>query len=356
MNNFLQTAIFTISEFTFTIESLLTLLSVLILARVVIYASGIILERYFDKKHLDRGAIGSILRFLRYTVYFLAVYYALKLIAFDYHGVTETVLFKIGDNTITFGDVFVVVVVLLIARLMSLILNPVVVGYLKGKKVDPGRMFAIVTFLRYLLYLLAVLIAFNLIDFRLTSIIGGLVGLLVGIGLGLQHTFTDWFSGIILLVEASVEVGDIIQLENEVVRVKVIGIRSSKVETRDGVVIIVPNTQLVGNKVINWSNNHRPTRFQVNVGVSYSSDIKLVTEILLNVAKQHISVLKEPPPIVFFNDFGSSSLDFILYFYSNDFFYIEKVKSEIRYQIAEKFRENNVVIPFPQRDVWMRSE
>ena len=356
MNSILQTVLFYVAGFPFTIDSVLTIIAVLILARSMVYLVGLVLENYFERNDLELTSIENILRFLRYTLYIISVFLAFNIIGFDYNSVLDTRLFPIKENYyLTIGKVLTIVLILVVARLISYVFNPIITGYLKRKKVDPGRQYAIIQFLRYLLYLVAFLVGFYLIDLKLTMVWGGLVGLLVGIGLGLQQTFNDWFSGLLILLEASVEVGDVLQLETDIVQVKSIGIRSSKVETRDGVVVIVPNSKLVVNSVVNWSNNHRPTRFEIRVGVSYSSDIKLVTEVLLSTAKSHISILKEPPPLVMFKDFGSSSLDFVLYFYSNDFFYIEKVKSDLRYNIVDKFRENDIEIPFPQRDVWMRS-
>ena len=355
MEAILDTILFYIGDYPFTIDSLLSIIAVMILARSLVYLVGTMLETYFKRNNLDIESIDNILRLMRYTLYFFSIFIALNIINLDYTPFLESELFKISDKySFTLGKLITLIVILVLARLISFIFNPIVRQYLKGKKVDPGREYAIITFLRYSLYTFAFILGFYLIDLKLTLVASGIVGLVVGIGLGLQQTFNDWFSGLLILLEASVEVGDIIYFNDDMVKVKSIGIRSSKVEDRNGVIIIVPNSKLVVNSVVNWSNNHAPTRFAIKVGVSYGSDIKLVTNLLLEVANEHLSVLKEPPPIVFFNDFGSSSLDFILYFYSNDFFYIEKVKSELRYKITQKFREKDVEIPFPQRDIWIR--
>ena len=118
--------------------------------------------------------------------------------------------------------------------------------------------------------------------------------------------------------------------------------------------MIVPNSKLVVNNVINWSHYDDKVRFKVSVGVAYGTDTALVKSILLETAKEHSFVLKYPSPFVRFTDFGSSSLDFELLFYSKNFTIIEDVKSDIRFEIDRKFRESNIEIPFPQRDVWVR--
>ena len=225
--------------------------------------------------------------------------------------------------------------------------------YRKG--IDIGRQFAIYTFIKYILYTGALLWSLSMIGIHLSVLWAGAAALLVGIGLGLQQTFNDLVSGIILLIEGTVDVGDVIIVDGLVGTVKSIGIRTSKVDTRDEISIIIPNSKLVVDNVVNLSHNKNPTRFIIKVGVAYASDVKLVTSLLLQAAKDNKAVLSNPPPRVQFKDFGNSSLDFELLFFSNEFLGIEFIKSEIRYKITELFRKNNVEIPFPQRDLWLRN-
>ena len=195
----------------------------------------------------------------------------------------------------------------------------------------------------------------ELLGVRLSVLLAGSAALLVGIGLGLQDSFKDVVSGLIILGEGTIEVGDIVIVDNLVARVKKIGLRTSRVETRDEASIIIPNSRLVVNNVTNWSHNQEPTRFQVTVGVAYGSDVRLVEKLLLQVAAEHPAVLAEPKARVEFQAFGNSSLDFILHFFSNEYMGIEFVKSDIRYAINDVFRANQVTIPFPQRDLWVRN-
>ena len=188
-----------------------------------------------------------------------------------------------------------------------------------------------------------------------TALVAGGAALLVGIGLGLQQTFNDLISGVILLIDGTVEVGDVIKVDGLIGTVQKITIRTTHIQTRDTVIQIIPNSKLVNENVINWSHNRVPTRFQVNVGVSYASDINLVTSLILQAANDLPKILKKPAPSVQFIDFGNSSLDFQLHFYSNEYLKIEYLKSDVRYKIMELFRDNGIEIPFPQQDLWIRN-
>ena len=177
---------------------------------------------------------------------------------------------------------------------------------------------------------------------------------MVGVGLGLQQTFNDLLSGILLLFERTVEVGHMVKIGEMVGTVKGIGLRTSIIETRENVTVIVPNSKLVTDAVINWSHQDEKVRFIVAVGVAYGSDTEKVKNILLETARDNIYVIRKPAPSVRFVNFGDSSLDFQLLIWSRNFIVIEDIKSDIRFEIDRKFREEGIVIPFPQRDVWMR--
>lgn len=261
-----------------------------------------------------------------------------------------------GHYSLNLIQVITAALVLIGARILAGFISRVFLRrFFKKRQIDIGRQYATTQILKYVIYTLALLGALQALGVQLSLLWGGAAALLVGIGLGLQQTFNDLISGIILLSEGTVEVGDIVKLDGIVGRVKSIGIRTSKVETRDEISIIIPNSKLVVDNVINWSHNEYPTRFQIGVGVSYSSDIQLVTNILMRIAEEHKDVLIEPPPKVEFKDFGASSLDFRLHFFSNEYFKIEFVKSDMRRQILTLFREHNIEIPFPQRDLWVRN-
>ena len=140
-------------------------------------------------------------------------------------------------------------------------------------------------------------------------------------------------------------------MDDEIGKVKEINFRTTKIETRDNIILVIPNSTFIDHKVINWSHIQKRTRFNVQVGVAYGSDVRLVERLLLECAYANTDVSKMPKPFVRFNDFGDSSLDFQLYFWTDKAFVVENIKSDLRFAIDKIFRENKVQIPFPQRDV-----
>lgn len=265
-----------------------------------------------------------------------------------------------GENNIphqfTPNRILIIVLIFLIAQMIVWVLTQVVLyGLYKNRNLDQGTQFAINQLLKYVVFSAAVIVAIQSLGVDMTLILGGAAALLVGIGLGLQQTFNDFFSGLVLLFERSVSVGDIMDVGGEVGAVKKIGLRSSIIETRGNVSIIVPNSKLVNDSVKNWSHFVDHGRFQVDIGVAYGSDTALVKKLLLTVVSEHRSILDYPVPFVRFNQFADSSLNFSVYFFSDRFMIIEDLKSDIRFEIDAVFREHNIQIPFPQRDVWMRN-
>ena len=271
--------------------------------------------------------------------------------------VLEYHILDIGNYSLSIYNVLAVLLILVVARLITSNLAK----YLRkriSQKEDPsdGRSLALVQIGKYVIYLLALLFAFRSVGIDLTPILIGSSALFVGLGFGLQDAFKDFISGLILLFEGNMVIGDIIEFENGILAtVKEINFRTSKVRTRDGIVIFVPNSQLTNNRVINWTNSNVLTRFHVGVGISYGSDTQLVEKILLEVANEDKSVSSKIKPFVRFIDFGDSSLDFEIHFWSEEVWRIEFIKSRMRFAIDKKFREHNVTIPFPQRDLHLRS-
>ncbi|MEM1214309.1 MAG: mechanosensitive ion channel domain-containing protein [Bacteroidota bacterium] len=263
-----------------------------------------------------------------------------------------------ADSTglvINLHDLLGAVLILFITRLAiwiftELLLFPIY----KRNSINVGSQYAINRLLTYLVFTLAIIGALQYVGVNLTVLTGGAAALLVGIGLGLQQTFNDLICGIILLFERTVEVGDMVDVNGLIGKVRKIGIRTSLVETMSNVSVIVPNSKLVGDNVVNWSHFDAKARFTVEVGVAYGSDTALVKQILLDVASEHKKIVRRPAPFVRFTNFGDSSLDFQILFWCRDLPNIEDVKSDLRFGIDAAFREHDVTIPFPQRDVWMR--
>lgn len=216
-------------------------------------------------------------------------------------------------------------------------------------KIDLAKKYSLYRLVRYFVIFLSLIVGLQLFGFNLSVLVAGSAALLVGVGLGLQYLFSDFMSGIILLIDSSIKVNDIIQIKDIVCIVKEINLRTTTVLTRDDKYIILPNTDLTRNQLINWTHSERSSRFEVTIGVDYSSDIKKVMQLLKEAVDSHPEVLKKPTSFIRFTDFGDSSLNFSIIFWSQELFRVENIKSEIRIKIFELFAENNITIPFPQR-------
>ena len=258
--------------------------------------------------------------------------------------------------SLSLSDVLAALLTLFIARLAAWITTEIVLySYYKRIQVDAGSQYALNQIAKYIIYVIAILVALHQLGINTNLVLGGLAALLVGIGLGLQQTFNDFFSGLILLFERSVEVKDVLSVDGMIGKVRKIGVRASHVETRDNLTVVVPNSKLVSNNVINWSHQDSKARFFIMVPVPYGIDTSMIREILLKVAKNSPYVLEYPSPFIRLVDFADSSLNIELHFWSSSFMIIEDVKSDLRLQANERLLEAGVKIPFPQRDVWIKS-
>jgi small-conductance mechanosensitive channel len=227
---------------------------------------------------------------------------------------------------------------------------------LKYSAFDRGQKFAIERISGYFIFTLGLLIGLQSQGINLTTLalLGGTIG--IGIGLGLQTIAKNFASGLILLFENPVKVGDRVQLEDLLGDVIHIGGRATWVRTNDNVVIIVPNSEFIESRVTNWTANDRRVRIPVALGVSYGSDPAQVREVLLDVARKHPDVLREPAPDVVFRGFGDSSLDFELRVWTVKQVQTPQVmRSELYFSIFDTFRQHDIEIPFPQRDLHLRS-
>ena len=271
--------------------------------------------------------------------------------------VLEFELISLGDYHLSFYNILIVVFIFLIIKIVLRALEKLVKRNVSGKEwISDSKQHAIFQIGKYIIYMLGFIFAVKSVGFDITPLLIGSSALFVGLGFGLQDAFKDFISGLILLFEGDVVIGDVIEFENGLVAVvKRIKLRTSKVRTRDGIVMLIPNSQLINNRVINWSNSSVLTRFHIAVGVEYGSDVELVEQLLLEVAREDEAVSNRVQSFVKFADFGSSSLDFELYFWSEEVWKIEFIRSRMRFAIDKKFRANNVNIPFPQRDLHIRS-
>lgn len=265
-------------------------------------------------------------------------------------------IFRFKEHYLTIFELLSVFAIILITKLIIWILRKVVFRESKLKKHDADSSFALFQLIKYVIWVFAIVYMLEAIGIDFSIILAGSAAMLVGIGLGLQQTFNDILSGVILLIEKSVKVNDILEIDGDIVKLQEIGMRTSKGVNRRKIIVIIPNSLITTNKVINWSHQTQKTLFSINVGVAYESDVDLVIDILEKSAMEHPEISESDLLDARLVEFGPSSLDFKLLFYSQKIFNIEKIRSDIRKIINRKFIENKISIPFPQMDMHLISE
>ncbi|MCU4155497.1 mechanosensitive ion channel [Carboxylicivirga sp. A043] len=264
-------------------------------------------------------------------------------------------LISFGSYHIKVYSVIIIIVVAIATKILLWLLKKALIQKRLFNKLDDGTAYALLQIIKYIIWTFAIAFFLETLGVKVTILIAGSAALLVGVGLGLQQTFNDIISGIILLSERSIKLGDILQIDGDVVKVQEIGLRTSKGLNRDDIAVIIPNSLITTNKVINWSHQSKNTRFKINIGVSYGSDIQLVCDTLEKSVFEHPGIHHKHLVEARLLDFGSSSLDFQVLFYSENIFEIEKVKSDIRKIIYRRLAENHIIIPFPQLDLHVKS-
>jgi small-conductance mechanosensitive channel len=275
----------------------------------------------------------------------------------DFFRLLDEPLFHLGSTDITLLTIFtllfsLILLIIISSRLAKLLERKILPKYIHNS----GLVKSIATIIKYVILLLGFIIIFQSAGLNLSalSVLAGAIG--VGIGFGLQNIANNFISGLIILFERPIKVGDRIEVGDIVGNVHTISGRSTTVITNDNISVIVPNSQFIDGTVINWSHNDDKARFRFPFGVSYKEDPEVVKRLVLEVAKIHPGVLQSPPPDVLFEGYGDSSLDFILVVWTSDFINKPPVlKSELYYAIFKKFKDHNVEIPFPQRDLHLRS-
>lgn len=221
----------------------------------------------------------------------------------------------------------------------------------KLEETDKLKFISVFKFIKYIVYIIVIFTVLSLAGINVTPFLAASAALFIGLGLALQELFQDVIGGIFIIVDKSLLVGDIVEIEGRVGRVIEIKLRTTRLVTRDDKIIIIPNHKFISNSIYNYTQNRKTTRESVKVGVAYGSETAKVQELLLASVSGQKGVLKSPKPFVLFEDFGDSALLFGVYFYVSDSFIDPFIKSDIRFRIDGLFREQNISIPFPQRDV-----
>lgn len=343
--------LFTRGDFILRVSNLFEGVLILQIARLLDRTFSRVLANTYYKSHPEEIAESGTQtnkkagKTIQYIVYTVALLYGIRTLRFDYQR-------EVAGVNLSFSNILVGILIILIARLLIYIFTQIVMdGYYKRQKINLGSQYAINQLIKYVIFIIASLLVLDNIGIEMTVLWGGAAALLVGLGLGLQQTFMDLVSGLILLFERSVEVSDVVQVDGLVGTITQIGLRTSNLRTQDNISIIIPNSKLTVDNVINWSHFADNVRFNIAVGVAYGSDTRKVKKTLIAVANDNPHILKTPGPFVRFVNFGDSSLDLELHFWTKNLLLAEDIKSDLRFSINDAFEENNIEIPFPQRVV-----
>ena len=267
-------------------------------------------------------------------------------------------LFTLGESTpITLQGIFYFLIsILLLIYLTDKFHKKIVARILARSNIDVGVSDSIGTIFRYVVITIGLFVIIQTAGIDLTALgfIAGALG--VGIGFGLQDVTNNFLSGLIILFERPIKVGDRIDVGDISGDVVKIAARATTIVTNDNISIIIPNSEFISQRVINWSHNDRRIRFNYPVGVSYNENPRIVRKLLLEVAKENNAVLKHPPPDILFQEFADSALIFNLRVWTYEYTDRPNVlKSQLYYAIFKKFYDNNISIPFPQRDLHFKT-
>ncbi|WP_316862973.1 DUF3772 domain-containing protein [uncultured Cohaesibacter sp.] len=302
--------------------------------------------------------LNGVLRVLLYVGAALMVFTPWGVESDDFLTALKNAVFsiKLGDLTISPINILGALVVFIIAiALLKSVERWIEQRWLPATNLDTGLKSSIETSLGYLGFIIAAMLAFSYMGIDLSNIALVAGALSVGIGFGLQSIVNNFVSGLILLVERPIKTGDWVVVGSDQGYVKKISVRATKIETFDRATVVVPNSELISNRMMNWMHNGSIGRIIIPVGVSYDANPEQIREILMKAAEESEFVTSYPAPIVYFMDFGASSLDFELRCYIHDINSSLAAKSALRFEIFRTLKEANIEIPFPQRDVHVRS-
>lgn len=267
----------------------------------------------------------------------------------------EFELISIGENVIRVYSLVSILIIFILTKVILWLIKRAFYRKNRFHKIDTRDTYALFQIIKYVIWVIATGFMLEALGIKITVLIAGSAALLVGIGLGLQQTFNDVISGIILLSEKSIRIDDVLDIDGVVIKIQSIGIRTSKGINTDEISMIIPNSLITTNKVINWSHQSEKARFRIDIGVSYGSDVDLVIKILEESVLEHSDVYDNKLIEARLINFGASSLDFQVLFYSENIFSIGKVKSDIRRIIYRNLAIQNITIPFPQMDLHLKS-
>lgn len=255
-------------------------------------------------------------------------------------------VFTLGKYTLSVYEILAAALIIVIGIFISRMVKKLIY---RSNKIDVGKKFAFSQIFHYVIIIFSFFLMMKSLGVNISPILVGSGALLVGIGLGLQGLFLDFVSGVIILFDRTVKVGDIVDIDGNIGEVEDIRMRTTAILTRDNKNMIFPNSLLTKEKLINFSHNDNIVRFQVDIGVHYDSDVELVEKLLIEAAKENKDISQSKEPFVWLEEFAESSLNFSLYYYSRNLFSAPRIRNEVRKAILKNFRQNGINIPYPIR-------
>lgn len=336
-----------------------------ILLRRVIHKN---LKRLLSNQNiLVEGRKATMLRLLSQSIYLLTFYACIHSFSFNNQDVSfENFLsydiIKIKSIKISIAHILGILFVIFGAKMLVNFMKLYFIRRVKGRKdLDPGSEFVYIQVTKYIIYVISFILCLQILEVNFSVLLGGSAALLVGLGLGLQDVFRDMFSGFVILFEGNLRVGDIVEIYNSgnsepvIAKLVKINVRTTQIETRNGNVLVVPNSKLTQDYVENWSHGSHLSRFLIDVSVAYGSDTELIKDLLKRAAMAHPRVNKIEPILVRLKKFGENGLELELIFWAEQSWDANNYKSEIRFEIDRLFREHKITIPFPQRNVRLQN-
>lgn len=352
-----------------SLRSIIVIALILILSFVLRKIINSKLKRYLASANIQVEGKRAILMRLSSQLIYLVVFYVIFLVLRQQNSdisFRDFIDYKIIDSTkfeLSFYHIIQVIIVFYVAKFSIRIAQLLITQRLRKRKdYDAGLEYVYVQITKYIIYIIAIFFSSKLLFNDISGIMTGSLGILVGLGLGLQDVFKDFIAGIVLLIERNLMVGDIIEIlssdgkDRLIVKVVKIGVRTSKIENRDGNTLILPNTQLSQNRIENWSHANPLSRFIIEVPVAYGADTNLVMRLLKQSAMSHPKVSKESEVIVRLSEFQQNNMKFDLLFWAENTWQINNYRSEIRMEIDRLFRQYKINMPYPQLDLHIASD
>ena len=367
----LSTTLFSLGPFKICFWNLVFLALIFFIATILKRIVHRFLKKYVKTANINmEGRRIAWLKLISQSVYLLAIYLSFLSLKFNNKLITfqDFLNFKLIDLKsfhLNFFDIFVILTIFFASRIL-VNFSKIVIGrkFRKAANSDLSTEYVYVKIAKYVIYVFAIIFCLQVLDVNLTLLLTGSAALLVGIGLGLQDVFKDVFAGFVLLFEGNLRVGDIVEITSGsknstksssgiVAKIVKINVRTSQIQTREGNVLIIPNTRLTQEQVENWSHGSELTRFIINLTVEYGANTELIKRLLKQAALAHPKVKKSHPILVRLANFGDSGLELELVFWADQSWDINNYKSEIRFEIDRLFREYEIKIPYPKRDILM---